>query len=251
MGITVQEVVIDCTDPAALARFWAGILGVRWAALDEGWAVVDASPVMLAFQKVPEPKQSPKNRLHLDVRVRDARHALVRAERLGAVRTGRRELDAHGDGYVVLRDPEANELCFVVDEQDRWSATLARALETAPAPRHLWHLATVTDWHDALDSGTYRASTRGATFDQVGFVHTSYPRQLPAVARAVYRGSTEAMCVLVLDADTIEADGVRVVEEDGGDGERYPHVYAALDPAWVVDVRPAAFDATGHLVVLD
>lgn len=251
MGIRFQEVVVDCADPAALARFWAAILGVRWAALDEGWAVVDADPLLLAFQKVPEPKTSPKNRLHLDVRVRDARHAVARAERLGATRTGQQELDPHGEGYVVLRDPEANELCFVVDEQESWSGTIARVLASAPAPRHVWHLATVADWQAALDTGRYAGSTRGATFEQVGFVHTSHPRQLPAVARAVYQGVTEAVCVLVLDLDTIEADGVRVVEEDGGDGELYPHVYAPLDPAWVVDVRPAAFDATGHLVVLD
>ena len=52
------------------------------------WAVVDSAPVMLGFQKVPEPKQSPKNRLHLDVQVGDALAAAERAEALGARRTG-------------------------------------------------------------------------------------------------------------------------------------------------------------------
>jgi uncharacterized protein (DUF952 family) len=252
MGIVVQEVVIDCADPAALARFWAGVLGVRWAAMDERWAVVDASPLMLAFQRVPEPKPASKNRLHLDIRVRDAALATARATRLGAHRTDGGELDPHGEGYLVLRDPEQNEFCFVVDETGGWTDTMRRALEAGTAPRHVWHLATVAAWREGLAAGSYRMSTAGGlSVDDIGFVHTSYPHQLPAVARAHYRDLAGELCVLVLDVDTIEADGFTVREEDDGDGECHPHVYGAIDPAWVVDVRPAAFDATGHLVVLD
>lgn len=128
MGIRIQEIVIDCADPSALAPFWAAVLEARWAAHDERWAVVDGGPLLLAFQRVPEPKQSPKNRLHLDVEVDDAASAVARAEQLGARRTGHSELDEAGNGYVVLQDPEGNEFCFVVDGTGQWEAHNRRLL---------------------------------------------------------------------------------------------------------------------------
>ena len=129
----VQEIVVDCPDPARLAAFWAAVLEARWAALDDAWAVVDADPLLLAFQRVPEPKQSPKNRLHLDVQVDDVRAAVARAEELGARRTGAEELDADGNGYLVLRDPEGNEFCFVADRAGAWAEANRRALDAAAA----------------------------------------------------------------------------------------------------------------------
>ena len=131
MAAAVQEVVVDCAQPARLARFWAQVLEARWALVDPGWAVVDATPLIVAFQQVPEPKSSPKNRLHLDVKVPDAAAAVARAEALGARRTGHQELHANGDGYVVLQDPEGNEFCFVVDESGRWAGALRAALDVA------------------------------------------------------------------------------------------------------------------------
>jgi predicted enzyme related to lactoylglutathione lyase len=134
MRLRLQELVIDCAEPAILAQFWAQVLGARWGVVDEGWAVVDAEPLMLAFQRVPEPKQSPKNRLHLDVQATDAAAAVERAEALGAHRTGHAELGADGDGYVVLQDPEGNEFCFVVDQGGGWAEVLRTALDAgAPA----------------------------------------------------------------------------------------------------------------------
>ncbi len=133
MRSVIQEVVVDCADPAALSEFWGALLGVRRAVRDPAWAVVDATPVLLAFQAVPEPKSYPKNRLHLDVEVDDARTAVERAVALGA-RELRSELDASGDGYVVLVDPEENEFCFVVDTGGEWVGAARAALDAAPAP---------------------------------------------------------------------------------------------------------------------
>lgn len=129
MTVRLQEVVIDCAEPARLAEFWAAVLETRWGVVDEGWAVVEAKPLYIGFQKVPEPKQSPKNRLHLDIQVVDALAAAERAEALGAVRTGFSNLGESGDGFVVLQDPEGNEFCFVVDESGGWIRTLRKALD--------------------------------------------------------------------------------------------------------------------------
>lgn len=134
MKIRIQEVVVDCADPAALAAFWGAVMATRWVARDPSWATVDAGPLLLAFQQVPEPKSSPKNRLHLDVQVPDARAAVEHAVGLGARVLSGPTLDEHGDGYVVLTDPEGNEFCFVVDERSGWEQSQRDLLAGAPDP---------------------------------------------------------------------------------------------------------------------
>ncbi|KQR52713.1 hypothetical protein ASF88_14570 [Leifsonia sp. Leaf336] len=47
---------------------------------------------------------------------------------------------------------------------------------------------------------------------------------------------------VVVDEGRARADGV---DEDGGNGELYPHLYGAIRPDWVIDVRPAGFDSEG------
>jgi predicted enzyme related to lactoylglutathione lyase len=130
----LQEIVVDCADPAALAQFWGDMLEVRWAVRDASWAMVDAEPLLLAFQRVPEPKSSPKNRLHLDVQVANAAAAVTQAVALGARVLREPEVGASGDGYVVLADPEDNEFCFVIDNGGGWTASIRAALDAAPEP---------------------------------------------------------------------------------------------------------------------
>jgi hypothetical protein len=143
MAIPVQ-VTFDCADPARLARFWAEALGYVLEAPPEGFESWDAylehvgvpfdernsaSALVdpdrrgprLFFQKVPEPK-TVKNRVHLDVnvggprgtspeerrrRVDEARTRLVAA---GAIEVSDRE--RFGERWIVLQDPEGNELCL-------------------------------------------------------------------------------------------------------------------------------------------
>ncbi|KQR08687.1 hypothetical protein ASF78_20395 [Cellulomonas sp. Leaf334] len=108
-------------------------------------------------------------------------------------------------------------------------------------------MAHRTDWDEALVTGEYRTSTRGASLDDVGFIHASRREQLPAVARFVHAGDTEELCVLVLDSETIEAAGTDVRLEDGGDGQLFPHVFGPIRPEWVHDVLPAVIGADGEL----
>lgn len=107
------------------------------------------------------------------------------------------------------------------------------------------HLAHREDWLNAQASGEYRVSTRGKTLDEVGFIHASYPEQITRMAEAIYAGDTSELCVLVLDDEVIRTAGVRVVDEDGGKGELFPHIYAAIKPSWVVEVLDAGFDPAG------
>jgi Glyoxalase-like domain len=141
MGVSVQ-VVLDCANPDALARFWAEALGYKlqdpppgfatwedWARAnqipEDQWdamsAVVDPEGTgsRLFFQRVPEPK-TVKNRVHLDVNVGGGRQVPVEERRvkvdeeaarlvaLGA--TLLRVVAEQEDEYFAnMLDPEGNE----------------------------------------------------------------------------------------------------------------------------------------------
>lgn len=108
----IDEVVVDCADPEALARFWSHVLGGDPVGRDESWwYVVPPGWTQLSFQKVPEVK-TVKNRLHLDVGVADIGRATEQAEALGAARLGAVHHDRAGS-FQVLCDPEGNEWCLV------------------------------------------------------------------------------------------------------------------------------------------
>lgn len=110
---TVDEVVIDCHEPRALARFWSAVLGGDVGERDADWCYIfPPGWSQLSFQRVPEAK-TVKNRLHIDVAVPDLGSATEHAERLGARRIGAIQHTASGS-FQVLQDPEGNEWCLVV-----------------------------------------------------------------------------------------------------------------------------------------
>jgi catechol 2,3-dioxygenase-like lactoylglutathione lyase family enzyme len=144
MARTIQ-VSFDCSDPGALAAFWAEALGYRldsppqgfdsWDEALDAWGVPedhrnDASALVdpdgagprLWFQRVPEGKTA-KNRVHVDVRAApglegEQRMAALEAEAdrlvgLGARRGRRFEPDGvTSSGFIVMADPEGNEFCL-------------------------------------------------------------------------------------------------------------------------------------------
>ncbi|MFN2607454.1 MAG: VOC family protein [Acidimicrobiales bacterium] len=118
MGSVLREVVVDCQDPAALASFWARVLG--WPLTEHGsgyWWLsstgeVTAPAPLLVFVPGAPPKGA-KNRLHIDVNPSgcDQAEELDRLLALGA----RRVDVGQGDDvpWVVLADPEGNEFCLL------------------------------------------------------------------------------------------------------------------------------------------
>jgi predicted enzyme related to lactoylglutathione lyase len=105
------DIVIDCTNPEALAEFWAEALGYTKAGFFDPYFVLLARsrahpPVIL--QRVPEPKTA-KARIHFDLRVEDIEAEAQRLERLG----GRRIDVGQGKdpGWITMADPEGNEFC--------------------------------------------------------------------------------------------------------------------------------------------
>jgi kanamycin kinase len=86
-------------------------------------------------------------------------------------------------------------------------------------------------------------STRGATLDDVGFVHASFAHQVATIGELLYAGAAEPLVVLTIDTARAGVP-VRVENLEGGD-ERFPHLYGELPTSAVVDVRPAAIAPDG------
>jgi len=125
----LHDIVVDCSHPASLARFWAQVLegyevgpydDVELARLrEQGIDDPEDDPTVLVepmvagprlwFQLVPEPKLS-KNRLHFDLSCDRLEEELARLVGLGA-QVGRRERRDPGD-WALLSDPEGNEFCL-------------------------------------------------------------------------------------------------------------------------------------------
>ncbi|UZJ33070.1 VOC family protein [Streptomyces endophytica] len=143
------KLVFDAGDPHRQAVFWADALGYRIednsalierllasGAVDESLCVEflgrlfwwDAAAVRhpddpfdpvsgtglgrrLLFNRVPEPKASGKNRLHLDVHTEPGRReaTVARLQERGATLV--RHVKEPGGEWSVLTDPEGNEFC--------------------------------------------------------------------------------------------------------------------------------------------
>ena len=114
-------IVLDCRHASNLARFWEVALGWRIRPYDQAeidrlaalgltpqtdpMVAIDSPDGSLVFflQSVPEPK-TVKNRVHVDVRLRNEAH-LEELLRLGAT------VISEHDGWRVLADPVGNEFC--------------------------------------------------------------------------------------------------------------------------------------------
>jgi hypothetical protein len=115
------DIVLDCHHASKLARFWEVALGWRIRPYDEvevarlaahgltpetdPMVAIDSpdGSVVFFLQEVPEPK-TVKNRMHVDVQLRDDAH-LDELLRLGGT------VVSEHDGWRVLADPEGNEFC--------------------------------------------------------------------------------------------------------------------------------------------
>jgi Glyoxalase-like domain len=107
-----EQVVVDATDPVALGRWWADVLG--WVVLNDSADEFEIRPSVdkvpgLIFVTVPEAKEI-KNRLHLDFRPDDQQAEVERFLRAGAQRA---DIGQGSVSWVVLRDPEGNEFCVL------------------------------------------------------------------------------------------------------------------------------------------
>jgi catechol 2,3-dioxygenase-like lactoylglutathione lyase family enzyme len=117
---TLQCLVLDCPDPAALARFYAGLLGGevdrpdrRWS-LGDDWSTLHLDGgAVICFQHVADhrpprwPDPEHPQQAHLDVDVEDLAAASREAVALGAT-----HLSDVGR-WSVFADPAGHPFCLI------------------------------------------------------------------------------------------------------------------------------------------
>ncbi len=150
-----HSVVFDAADPPSLAAFWATATG--WPITHTAPHVVVVQPpppragapaapgLPLLFVPVDDPKVV-KNRVHLDLDSRSAGGQAALVERLLAAGASRADIGQGDVPWVVLADPEGNELCVERSAAERARAgALAAVVVDTPDPGALapfWAAAT-------------------------------------------------------------------------------------------------------------
>jgi hypothetical protein len=119
MAARITELSVDSRDPAALAAWWAQVLGWRVLGTEDGATEIGPpgqqprGPVpTIVFAPVPDPTPG-KRRMHLDLNAtdRDQDAELARLLALGATRA---DVGQTGEeSWHVLADPEGNEFCLL------------------------------------------------------------------------------------------------------------------------------------------
>ena len=129
MAIRIQNVSVDCLDPARLAGFWAEALGWRITSVETEEVVLEPPAGSHEDGLVPDivfllvlDDRVAKNRLHLDLRPSDQFAEVERLIGLGATHV---DVGQSSDStWVVLADPEGNEFCVLRPFTEEEMATL-------------------------------------------------------------------------------------------------------------------------------
>jgi catechol 2,3-dioxygenase-like lactoylglutathione lyase family enzyme len=124
----LHHVIVDCPDPAALARFYAELLGLPITWQEGDFAVVsrDDRTSGIGFQLAPDfrPPQWPDparpQQMHFDVMVDDVDAAEPRVLALGA-----RRLTGGDGGSRVYADPAGHPFCLI--PRPGWAAPIGGA----------------------------------------------------------------------------------------------------------------------------
>ncbi|MEZ5182893.1 MAG: VOC family protein [Acidimicrobiales bacterium] len=116
MTVAWEQIVVDALDPVALGRWWAEALD--WVVVNDDPEEFEIRPTPdrlpgILFELVADPKVT-KNRVHVDLRPDDQAAEVERFLALGATKVDIGQGDV---SWVVMADPEGNELCILSSRQ--------------------------------------------------------------------------------------------------------------------------------------
>ncbi|MFH8990046.1 VOC family protein [Streptomyces sp. NPDC017940] len=111
----IAAVVLDCTDPREMARFWDGAMDWTLLEVTDDHATMRSAQGVgpyLEFLRTPGTK-SGWNRVHLDVRPYPGDDLAAEEARLRALGATDPGIDRSAISWTVLADPEGNEFCLL------------------------------------------------------------------------------------------------------------------------------------------
>ena len=103
----------------------------------------------------------------------------------------------------------------------------------------IYHLFVTDSWNPD-EKGPYSANSLTVE----GFIHCSFSNQLARSANRFFADEPE-LFAMEIEADRLSS---RLVSEDGGMGELFPHVYGPIDRGAIVAVQKLARDASGKWI---
>ena len=104
----------------------------------------------------------------------------------------------------------------------------------------LYKITTIDEWSAAIARGTFTGSALDV---KDGFIHLSTAQQASETARLHFAGQTDLLLVAIPQV-VIEA---HLKWEVSRGGQLFPHLYAALDPAQALWVKPLLWDGVTHI----
>jgi hypothetical protein len=114
-NIRLGSLSLDCAEPAALATFWAGLLGGEVAFTSDHFVAVKTDRMWLSTVKIDDyraptwPDSDHPKQMHLDLAVDNLEEAESEAVHLGAVKP---DFQPAPDRYIVLLDPAGHPFCL-------------------------------------------------------------------------------------------------------------------------------------------
>lgn len=90
------------------------------------------------------------------------------------------------------------------------------------------HITPKSTWEEAKKLGAYQADTLSTQ----GFIHCSRKEQVVPVANFLFKGRSDLVLLLIKESRVT----AEIKEEDGGDGEFFPHIYGPLNLDAVIAV---------------
>ncbi len=89
----------------------------------------------------------------------------------------------------------------------------------------IYHIISRSSWEQAQREGIYRAPS----LEKEGFIHLSNAEQVVRVANAFYSGQNDLLLLLVDPAKVTAEVRYEAPAEMPESGERFPHIYGALN----------------------
>lgn len=115
----------------------------------------------------------------------------------------------------------------------------------------IYHIARQKDWQAAQQAGSYRADSLASQ----GFIHCSTKEQVVKVANVIFRGQPDLL-LLVIEPEKLTAplkfeppDHPQADQPETDSGERFPHVYGALNLDSIQQVLKFSPDSDGFFTL--